>query len=68
MIADYLLFVPCSLSLENCFLQELGGARQRLSFLTNAQTSGIEFLPQISGLVCRQPYVCVSLSFGCKGA
>jgi hypothetical protein len=49
-------------SFLNCFGHVAGGARQRPSAREKAQTDGIAFFAQISGLVCLQPTVCFSLS------
>lgn len=53
---------------RNCFGHEMGGFRHMPSARAKAQTLGIEWLEQMSGLVWRQPSVCVSESFGLRGA
>ncbi len=55
-------------STRNCFGHEMGGFRHIPSARAKAQTFGTEWLEQMSGLVWRQPSVCVSESFGFNGA
>ena len=40
-----------------CFAQPVGGFKQILLAVTNAQTSSIELLAQLFGFRCRHPYV-----------
>jgi hypothetical protein len=66
---DAFLTVPAKPeSTRNCFGHEAGGLRHIPSERTKAQTLGMEWLAQMSGLVWRQPSVCSSESFGLRGA
>ena len=51
-----------------CFAQPVGGFKQILSAVTNAQTLSIEFLAQLFGFRCRHPYVWQSESCEFRGA
>ena len=50
-----------------CFAQPVGGFKQILSAVTNAQTFSIEFLAQLFGFRCRHPYVWQSESCEFRG-
>ena len=51
-----------------CFAQPVGGFKQTLSVVTNAQTFSIEFLAQLFGFRCRHPYVWQGESCEFRGA
>jgi hypothetical protein len=52
-----LYFAPFVFSFSNCFFHEAGGFRHMPSGLTNAHFPGIEWIAQMSGLVCLHPSV-----------
>ncbi len=66
--SGYFLPSRSSTSRLYCLDQLAGGARHIPSALANAQTLGIAFFEQMSGFVCRQPTVRLSVSPSLKGS